>query len=363
MPTTVRDARDIERQGGKFRLCTHGFELVTGCGAGVPPEAYESNQQALISSTHQSEVVAAVQRAMPGAEVMAFHNQVRSSATTRMDGHLKKPAVAAHCDYTVHTAVSFFDMVAKPPQRKGRFAIVNAWRNVAATPVKDYHLACCDHRTVVAPDDFVHCKVLTPGGEDPETYRLDPSHKDNPGHRWWHYPGMVRSEILLFMQYDSNPASSARYCFHTAVKDPKAPAGATRMSCETRCIVFFPSHTPCTIPAVVTKGSEKVGRAIEKLTTALSYPDKWPPIARMWMVNGLWNRGPAGPEQTLREWVWFSGSKLGQFGMTFGLDQLSEQEKEQVLQGMMEGGKFETLAKQGFPRPVAGNRQAGCAQQ
>jgi hypothetical protein len=48
-----------------------------------------------------------------------------------------------------------FDNLAEPEFRRGRFCIINAWRNISDSPILDFHLAMCDATTVVAPDDFV----------------------------------------------------------------------------------------------------------------------------------------------------------------------------------------------------------------
>jgi len=51
---------------------------------------------------------------------------------------------------------------------------------------------------------------------------------------------MTKDEVLFFIQYDSDPLSPCRYCFHTAFSDPKVPANMPqRKSVEVRAIAFF----------------------------------------------------------------------------------------------------------------------------
>ena len=337
IPMEVKDARGLEARGACFSLERHGFQLVKNVASKVPTSSYANDDMALIEDVHHKEVAACVQHALPGAVVVPFNSLVRSSSPGAHDA----PAGAAHCDYTVHTAVQLFDRIARPGQRKGRFIVLNAWRNVADAPIQNHHLAVCDARSVTAPDDFVHLDLIKPD-DTLHTYRMDPTHRNTPGHRWWYFPAMTRSEVLLFMQYDSLATAQARYCFHTAVVDPRAPS-AHRTSCETRMVAFFPEHTPCTIPEIVLKGSERVGLAMQKMVEALNYPTHWPEEARKWMARGVWR---VGADKTLRQWVAFATPKN-----EFGLGDMSNEEREQLVRGLLDSKKFEDNAKRNFPEP------------
>jgi hypothetical protein len=42
-----------------------------------------------------------------------------------------------------------------PKFKTGRFVYVNAWRNIALTPIEDNHLAMLNEQTTVKPDDYI----------------------------------------------------------------------------------------------------------------------------------------------------------------------------------------------------------------
>lgn len=140
--------------------------------------------------------------------------------------------------------------------------MVNAWRNVSEEhPIMDNALACCDCASVDLPGDFVRCDVelqkrpsLNPDGEDQavppaEQYRL--AARGSGRHRWCYFPRMERDEVLLFKQFDSDPAARARFCFHSSFSDlAAATAAPPRRSVEVRCIAFFPDPQPYAAPAV-----------------------------------------------------------------------------------------------------------------
>ena len=69
---------------------------------------------------------------------------------------------------------------------------------------------------------------------------------------------MTKDEILYFVQYDSDPLSPCRYCFHTAFSDPKVPASMPqRQSVEVRAIAFFHDYMRAP-PKVVKNLSEEI---------------------------------------------------------------------------------------------------------
>ena len=61
-----------------------------------------------------------------------------------------------------------------------------------------------------------------------------------PRHLWYYLPHMVKDEVLLFTQFDSDTHAPARFCFHTAFHDPAVDANQPqRESVEVRAIAFF----------------------------------------------------------------------------------------------------------------------------
>ena len=232
-----------------------------------------------------------------------------------------EPASVIHCDYTSRNALGLFDSLAKAEHRKGRFIVINAWRNITDYPIPDYHLAMCDPSSVVAPDDFVPFTLWKPTGPA-ESYRLDPSHRAL--HRWYYYPAMVKDEVLLFMQYDSNPATPIRYTPHSSITLSSSPPKLPRLSLEMRCIAFFPDHQPSTIPDIILSADEKINRSVFQLIQAVSHPNHWPEDARNWMSNTV--HQPNGIEQVLKI-IMREGTKKKEHG----LHECSPEQQEKVF--------------------------------
>ena len=68
-----------------------------------------------------------------------------------------------------------------------------------------------------------------------KSYKLN--EKNSERHRWYYFPNMTKSEVVFFKQYDSDPEQLTNMCFHTAFKDPMAPADyGPRQSMELRLI-------------------------------------------------------------------------------------------------------------------------------
>ena len=61
----------------------------------------------------------------------------------------------------------------------------------------------------------------------------------NPDHRWFYFPRMLPSEVLLLKCFDSDPRRT-QFTAHSAFEDPTTPPGAPpRESIEARTIAFF----------------------------------------------------------------------------------------------------------------------------
>ena len=191
-----------------------------------------------------------------------FHHQVRcaekSDASVAKDGSFDTSTSVQGYAHGIHTDSSgphaetlWRHFVQGEPAecRSGRFVYINAWRNISSSPIEQDHLAVLDERSLVKPDDYVHVD-LKGVGYDVLQYGL--SSRNAGRHRWFYFPKMVRDEVLLFKQYDSDCSKSGRCCFHTAVRDPTARADAPpRESIEVRAILFFANHEgPNTCPVL-----------------------------------------------------------------------------------------------------------------
>ena len=144
-----------------------------------------------------------------------------------------------HTDYHHHSANELFLSILQSEVnvKKGRFAIVNGWRNISDIPVAQNDLAVLDENSLVKPDDCIDTEFKTDTYTNLQ-YRLNYHNARN--HRWYYYPKMTKDEVLLFKQYDSKTDISGRFCFHSALNSPiESQNLATRQSIEVRAILFF----------------------------------------------------------------------------------------------------------------------------
>ena len=177
------------------------------------------------------------------------------------------PAHMVHGDYTLRSAserlVQLSDMPSGNDTLKGfievpliptslvetcqRFAIINVWRNIDSLPVASHPLALCDGQTV-EPEDLVVFEIHY-SDRIGENYFSKAARR----HRFYYWPEMTGSEVLLIKQWDSggNLAMTAgaeadqdghpcTFSFHTAfVPDLEINDAPDRWSIEVRCIVMY----------------------------------------------------------------------------------------------------------------------------
>ena len=117
---------------------------------------------------------------------------------------------------------------------KNRFAVINVWRPIRG-PVQESPLAVCDAASMVQ-SDFV-AQDLKYRDRTGEVYSV----AYNPDHRWFYFPQMEQTEVLLLKCYDSDPGRT-RFTANTAFAAPSSSADApARESIEVRTLVFFPA--------------------------------------------------------------------------------------------------------------------------
>lgn len=105
-----------------------------------------------------------------------------------------------------------------------RFAIVNAWRNIAETPVVRSPLALFS----VQYDDQKAFPEAAPN--------MDRS-------RWYVFSDMNKDEVLLFCQYDRD-VSRPSDLWHCALTHTGDPSAASRSSFDVRCFIVFDDMVP-----------------------------------------------------------------------------------------------------------------------
>ena len=155
-------------------------------------------------------------------------------------------------------------------------------------------------------------------------------------------------EVLVFIQYDSDPLSLARYCFHSAVRDPVLPGTAKqdkipfRKSIETRLIAFFPDHKPSTIPSFVLSENELVEAVCEKLLEGLGYPQAWPKNGQDWMKTNLSSKG-RGASYLITHLV-----RGGVERKEHGLENSTEQQRNRIIEKLVSDGQWKKKAMANF---------------
>ena len=273
----VNDARQLPN-AERRTLHTNGFELVE---RPFTRANFDFMDHAQVVTHHYPDCVDLVQELTQARHVHAFDHNVRSAGGKRSEAritggqHVQGPAHVVHGDYTLTSAPTRLDDLARPPtsndtfrmltgdntplldpdvtsgplERGERFAIINVWRNIADEPVATHPLALCDAQSF-APKDLVVFEI-----HYPERVGENYFAKYDADHRWYFYPSMKPSEALLIKQWDSDgslassrgespdsasPDAPSTFSFHSAFEDPATADDAPdRWSIEVRCIVVY----------------------------------------------------------------------------------------------------------------------------
>jgi hypothetical protein len=170
-------------------------------------------------------------------KVVIFDHVVRCAPKARRgETGVREPARIVHNDYSFRSAPRrVHDHLPEEAEEllQHRFAEVNVWRPIRG-PIQESPLALCDARSI-APRDVVASDLVYPDKVG-ETYAFT----YNPAHRWYYFPHLEPSEVILLKCYDSKDDGRARFTAHTAFEDPTSPPNAApRESIEVRALVFF----------------------------------------------------------------------------------------------------------------------------
>jgi hypothetical protein len=229
-PTAIHNARTVVDE---LSLDREGFVLTHQNSA--VKDFYDDGE---IRSVYYPEVQRIVKEATGAVRVLVFDHNVRCGPMAkRGDKGVREPVKYAHNDYTVKSGPQRVRDLVPPAEAeallKNRFAVINVWRPIRG-PVEETPLAVCDARSI-APTDLVPTDLRYPDRTG-EVYSL----AFNPAHRWFYFPRMQASEVMLLKCYDSADDGRARFTAHGAFDDPNTPAGApARESIEVRTLAFF----------------------------------------------------------------------------------------------------------------------------
>jgi hypothetical protein len=226
---TIRNARPIRSQ---LSLDTHGFVL-THQNSKVT-NFYDEQQ---VHEVYYPEVEQLLKETTGAVKVVIFDHVIRCTPKARQGEHgVREPARIVHNDYSFKSAPRRVrDHLPAEAEEllQHRFAEINVWRPIRG-PIQESPLALCDARSI-APQDVVASDLVYLHRVG-ETYAFT----YNPNHRWYYFPQLESSEVILLKCYDSQDDGRARFTAHTAFADPTSPPeAAPRESIEVRALVFF----------------------------------------------------------------------------------------------------------------------------
>jgi hypothetical protein len=214
---------------GGARLETHGFTCLRHS---MSPVDFDDGSEWRERFT--GEATEFVRRMTGASDIVTRFVAPRSTRYRDSDGTID----FCHNDYTGASVGSFVAEI--DPERveerlSKRFAVYNLWR-LLSPPPQNRPLALCDATTVAGADVVAGQTHLYD-----DNYYQNALFRYNPAHRWYYYPNLSTSEILVWAAYDSD-ARFPSLVPHVAIEDPNCtdPA-AYRSNIDARVFVFFDS--------------------------------------------------------------------------------------------------------------------------
>ncbi len=237
-PTAESDRRTLAIHDGRkvlesLSLDEQGFTL-------AHHDSGVSNfyDRAEVRAVYYLEVEQLVKKATGASKVLVFDHNVRCEPMAeRGENGAQRPVKIAHNDYTTKSGPQRVRDLVEPAEAERlleqRFAVINVWKPIVG-PVEEMPIAVCDARSIgkqdLVPTDL---KYQDRTGE---VYQLTFS----PEHRWFYFPKMQPTEVMLLKCYDSAEDGRARFSAHSAFLDPTSPPDAApRESIEVRTLAFF----------------------------------------------------------------------------------------------------------------------------
>ena len=145
-----------------------------------------------------------------------------------------------HLDVTKDSVEGFLKpslaAAARPIAPWRRFVLLQTWRAVTEPP-QDNLLALCDRRSVPAQDVVFYDAIIGAKGTALESVEAR-SCRYGRSHRWWYASAMGRSDLLVFIGYDSADPDAVQP-FHTGFDVPGHERARPRGSLEARFFAFY----------------------------------------------------------------------------------------------------------------------------
>lgn len=226
---TIHNARllagdlSLEREG--FVLVRHDTQM---------KDFYDEEE---LRSVYYKETEELVKKTSGAKRVVVFDHTLRSGdEATREAKQVGGPVRGAHNDYTDWSGPQRVrDILPDEAEEllKGRFAVVQTWRPINRTVIRD-PLAICDARSTGMEGAIPTARVYPDRRGETLHYTF------NPKHYWYYFPHMERHEAVVFKTFESEKDGRARWTLHSAFDDPDTPADAPpRESIEMRTLAFF----------------------------------------------------------------------------------------------------------------------------
>jgi len=166
---------------------------------------------------------------------------VRATEATATPTTVHRPLRFVHADHSDRSATlslqKRLSLPVEQPLPAGRYAIYHAWRVLTPAP-QDSPLALCDARTVSSEDTVAADTILDfPGSR---AGRMEVTlFRHNPSHRWYYFPDMTCDEVLVFKDFDTDPAHPCKVP-HSAFDDPNCPPTVPpRISIDLQLFAMF----------------------------------------------------------------------------------------------------------------------------
>jgi glutathione S-transferase len=224
-------------QASKFSEDVHGFSI-HDFDSKYPTDKWEDDE--LVREKFYPEVVEFLKKAVGAKRVLVFDHTIRTAKnaqkklTQETKTSQRAPVSLVHCDYTAESGPVRVRQLLQDEAEdllSRRVAFLNVWKPL--NKVEENPLAMCDVQSSPNEDFFkLYLRYRERTGEN---YVM----RHNPQHKWYYFPDMDSSKVILLKTYDSDK-DRARFVGHSAFKDPTSPPDAAiRESVEIRTIAFF----------------------------------------------------------------------------------------------------------------------------
>ena len=171
-------------------------------------------------------------------QVHIFDHTIRvQDDVKRANKQVRTPVIAIHNDYTEWSGPKRVTDVMSDENAshylKHHFTMVNVWRSIGVSAER-LPLVMADARTM-KQEDFV-ASDLVYNNRKGEIFQI----RHREGQKWYFYPDMQRSEVILLKCFDNSKMATVRYTGHGTFENPTASTAlAPRESIEVRTMISF----------------------------------------------------------------------------------------------------------------------------